>query len=182
MKNIWVYRHDGSIQCTDVMGESVKQAREDLASIIGEKEILNGEKRYLPMIRLCGLPTGAVNAFEITHAGWILLTTGFVGPAGFERWPDKSIPFRTKENLQAAPAGGGEVPFPFSTERADIPLSAVLRTLVCPPTGNDGCQKDLAGRPLRVYKIGDMLTMDWRPTRVNIGLNDRGLIEDVWFG
>ncbi len=42
--------------------------------------------------------------------------------------------------------------------------------------------QELEGRPLRVYHTGDMLTMDYRPDRVNIELGADQMIVKVWFG
>ena len=42
--------------------------------------------------------------------------------------------------------------------------------------------QELEGRPLRVYHTGDMLTMDFRPNRVNVELGPDELIVKVWFG
>lgn len=182
MSSIWVYREDGSIQCEDVAGEALDEAREDLARLIGESEILKGEKRYLPMIELCGMPTGAVNSFEISLFGWMVLSRGIVGTAGFKRWPETNVPFKQAATVESEPQGG-EVPFPFSADNKESPLPTVLRALTNQLTIGQGvCAADLVGRNLRVYEIGDFLTLDWQPNRVNIGLNDKGKIADVWFG
>ncbi len=41
--------------------------RGELAKIIGEDNILNMEKRSQIMIQKCGMPTGRMNAYEITE-------------------------------------------------------------------------------------------------------------------
>ena len=42
--------------------------------------------------------------------------------------------------------------------------------------------KGLIGRLLRVYKTGDMLTMDYNQNRVNIETNAEGIIVGITFG
>ncbi len=42
--------------------------------------------------------------------------------------------------------------------------------------------KELTGRPLRVYKTGDVITQDWKPERVNVELSEKNVIVEVWFG
>jgi hypothetical protein len=51
--------------------------------------VVQGEKRHLPglIIQLCGAPTGQVNAFELTLAGFWLLFHGI----GFRPWVDENL-------------------------------------------------------------------------------------------
>lgn len=42
--------------------------------------------------------------------------------------------------------------------------------------------KGLIGRLLRVYKTGDMLTMDYNANRVNIETNEERIIVGITFG
>jgi hypothetical protein len=75
--------------------------RKELAMIIGEENILRMEKRSQIVVRQCGMPTGNMNAYEITEEGWHILTTGIVGPQGFNLCPGtpegKTI-FSTEKN------------------------------------------------------------------------------------
>lgn len=40
----------------------------------------------------------------------------------------------------------------------------------------------LIGRPIRVYKTGDILTTDHIEDRVNIEVSDDGIIVKIWCG
>ena len=67
----------------------------------------------------------------------------------------------------------------MAAKDAKINIGQLIGTLT---SGNPTTIKELVGRPLRVYKTGDDLTLDWRPERTNIELNDKGMIVRVWFG
>jgi hypothetical protein len=60
-------------------GGSLEEVRKELATIIGEENILRMDRR--------SYTAGAMNSYEITEEGWNILTTGFVGPQGFDRCP-----------------------------------------------------------------------------------------------
>src|SRR5438270_631682 len=70
----WVWRHDGTLQCGLGSEETLDEARAQLETVIGAANVIQGEKRHLPglIIQLCGAPTGQVNAFELTPAGFLL--------------------------------------------------------------------------------------------------------------
>jgi hypothetical protein len=129
--------------------------RKELAMLIGEDNILGMEKRTVPMVQLCGMPTGSVNAYEITEKGEFMLEHGFPGRQGFN-------PCSTVAALNA-----------------DVNVGQLIGMLT---KGNPTTIKELVGRLLRVYKTGDSLTLDWRPERVNIEMNDNGIIAQIWFG
>lgn len=42
--------------------------------------------------------------------------------------------------------------------------------------------QELIGHPLRVYKTGEMIALDWRPDRCNIEIDELSVIVKVWFG
>lgn len=89
MTTRWVFKHNGSIQCDpNSRPIPLEEMRRELEEIIGAGNVLAMEERSLFVIELCGMPTGAVNAYEITEEGWQLLTTGTVGRRGFYDWPD----------------------------------------------------------------------------------------------
>ncbi len=91
--NIWVCKHDGTIQCQpDVNEISLQDARAELVEIIGAQNVLRGEKRITTVIQLCGSPTGNHNAFELTDEGYELLVNGAVGPLGWEKCPGEVVP------------------------------------------------------------------------------------------
>jgi hypothetical protein len=159
MGNIWVCKPDGTIQCDEDSKEiTLEEMREELASIIGDKNILGMKKTSRPMIQLCGVPTGKMNAYEITEQGALILERGFVGPRGFNR---------------CSAEGDKE------SEPSEANVGQIIGSLTC---HNPTTVKELAGHPLRVYKTGDALTKDWRPDRVNIEIDSKGIIVSVWFG
>lgn len=157
MSNVWVYKFDGTIQCdTDVQEIPLDKMREDLATRIGPENILSMKKDQRPMIQLCGMPTGQVNCYELTEIGWTLLSTGFVGAGGFQR-------------VDEGPAESPE----------KLNLGRIIGSLTA---SNPQTVQELVGHPLRVYKSGDMLALDWHPNRCNIEVNESGVIVKVWFG
>ena len=83
MATHWVCKADGTVQCQENPEIPLEVMRAQLAAVIGDKEILRAEKRSHIVIRLCGFPTGRVNAYELTEHGYWLLTHGFIGPMGF---------------------------------------------------------------------------------------------------
>ncbi|HEY9404302.1 MAG TPA: I78 family peptidase inhibitor [Pyrinomonadaceae bacterium] len=156
MANVWVCKFDGTIQCDEDSKEiTLEEMRKQLATLIGENNILNMEKRSQIMVQLCGMPTGSTNAYEITAEGWFILDRGIMGRQGFEPCP------------------------PATARGAEANIGQIIGKLT---SGNPTTIKELVGHPLRVYKTGDPLTMDWRPDRVNIETNDNGVIVEVWFG
>ncbi len=171
----WVWRHDGTIQCENVREETLEEARAQLESVIGADNVLGGEKRQVPMPRMCGLPTGSVNAFQITPWGFWLLFHGFVGPIGFRPW------------IEEAPVrASGEVPLPFEAlgERAGGGGGQAVRAVSGDLTGfpDPFLIAQLYGRPCRCYRLGEPLTDDYIPERVNIGLGRGQRIAEIWFG
>ena len=174
--NPWIWRHDGTIQCSDVAGETLEEAREQLASVIGEHNVLEGEKRTLPcpIIQMCGVPTGQVNAFQITVQGWLLLIHGFPGMMGWAPWTDE-CPSAGTDGASSGLAqlnSGGEDP----DRRARLVRPG-------PGGGGDPTRIDeLYFRPVRCYRLGDAITRDYVERRVNIVHNDRGRIVRIWFG
>ena len=159
MSNVWVCKPDGTIQCDEDSKEiTVEEMGKQLAMIIGKDNIISMKKTSVPMIQLCGMPTGNMNAYEITEAGVFLLERGFVGPLGFKR----CTPREEKESLSS-----------------DINIGQVIGSLAsrCPTT-----LRELIGYRLRAYKEGDPLTKDLRWDRVNIEIDSNGTIVDIWCG
>lgn len=158
--SVWVCKCDGTIQCDPNSSEiSLETMREELASIIGEDNIISMEKRSQPMIQVCGAPTGRMNAYQITPAGWCILNRGFVGRQGFNVCPDGA----TEQEESGATVNVG-------------------RAIGALTSGNPTLIRELIGHPLRVYQTGDAITKDWRPDRVNIETDENAVIVDVWFG
>lgn len=167
MASNWVWRHDGTLQCGLGQEETLDEARAALATVIGADAILNAEKRTLPgaVITLCGAPTGQVNAFELTDDGYWLLFHGIVGPIGFRPWRD-ALP---SSRLLAGSEGN-------YAAAAAVPQGQAIRLV-----DGSGSLDRLIGRRCRVYQVGDPLTEDYWPERINIGLID-GRIAELWFG
>jgi Peptidase inhibitor I78 family len=176
--SIWVYRADGTVQCSSSSGESLEAAKADLVMRIGDKNVIGpGEKRTLPGMRsaLCGLPTGRVNAFEITAEGSDILFHGIIGAGGWLLW---------RPDWETA-AGGPEVPFPWTL----TPAAGAVATI--PPhvamanslsiADKPSTIKELIGHPLRVIRPGDAVTFDYMPGRVNIVVDDHNIIQDIGF-
>ena len=114
------------------------------------------EKRQRPMVRMCGMPTGLLNCYEITQEGWTLLSNGIVGKNGFQRLDEG--PQESPENVN---------------------LGRLIGSLTA---SNPQTVQELVGHQLRVYKTGDALTLDWRPERCNIEVSDLKKIVKIWFG
>jgi hypothetical protein len=86
MPNVWVCKPDGTIQCDEDSKEiTLEEMAEELAMIIGKNNIISMKKISTPVIQLCGIPSGNMNAYEVTESGAILLESGFMGPLGFKR-------------------------------------------------------------------------------------------------
>jgi len=166
----WVWRHDGTLQCGQGTEETLQEAREQLGAIIGAANILQGEKRRLPgmILQICGAPTGSVNAFELTPAGFWILFHGIVGPIGFRPWMDEDMVVE----------GGGVDVWPF-TALSEVQENRL--SLVGPSKTDPCCIQELYGHLCRAYKVGDPLTDDYRPERFNVGL-EGGRIKELWFG
>jgi hypothetical protein len=174
--NPWVWRHNGTVQCQEWPGQSLEEAREQLAALIGEENVLEAEERELPCIipKMCGIPTGKVNACLITVQGYLILMNGFVGPMGWRPWTDEcpedwaQAPYAALAATGASRADGGGQPRALATRGGG---------------GSDPTAiAELFGRRCRCYTQGDALTQDYLPERVNIGLNQRGRIVEIWFG
>jgi hypothetical protein len=162
MPNVWVCKFDGTIQCDESSREiTLEQMRKQLASVIGEDNILDMKKSSRPMIDLCGVPTGRLNSYEITETGWFILNRGIVGNLGFEKCLADE---ETK------------------TRQADGDIKNIGRLIGECTKSNPIFVRELIGHPIRVYKTGDALTRDWRPDRVNIETSTDGIVVDIWFG
>jgi hypothetical protein len=157
MSTVWVYKFDGTIQCDTAAQEvPLDKMREELAALVGSENILSMKKDQRPMIQLCGMPTGKINCYELSENGWTLLSTGFPGTGGFQR-------------VDEGPAESAE----------NVNLGRIIGSLTA---SNPQTVQELVGHPLRMYKTGDMLTLDWRPNRCNIEVNESRVIVKVWFG
>lgn len=156
MNNVWVCKSDGTIQCDKNSTEIIlEEMRDELALIVGEDNIVSMEKRSYPMIQLCGMPTGNMNAYELTGQGWYILNYGIVGRQGF-------IPCQE-----------------FPEAESEVNVGQLIGALT---SSNPHTIRGLVGHPLRVYKTGDAITKDYRPNRFNIEIGKKGLIVNVWFG
>lgn len=157
MATVWVYKFDGTIQCdADVQEVPLEVMRGELAVVVGAANILSAKKDQRPMIQLCGMPTGRLNCYELTEEGWLLLSTGMAGMGGFQR-------------IDEGPAESQE----------KVNLGRIIGSLTA---SNPRSVQDLVGHPLRAYKTGDMLALDWRPDRCNIETSQSNVIIKVWFG
>ncbi|NCT82093.1 MAG: hypothetical protein GXC94_03040 [Comamonadaceae bacterium] len=103
------------------------------------------------------MPTGAINAYELTAAGVDILKHGIAGDGGFKPLASEKV------KLAAGEISIGEL---IGGQTARTP-SAIA---------------ELPGHPIRVYKTGDVLTKDWRPDRFNVETDEQRSIVSVWFG
>jgi hypothetical protein len=157
MTHVWVYKFDGTIQCDDVAKETpLEEMRKQLETLVGSGNVLSMKKGLRPMIQLCGMPTGTVNCYELTEAGWALLSSGIAGCAGFQR-------------LDHGP----------QEAEGEVNLGRLIGSLTA---FNPQSVQDLVGHPLRVYSTGDALTKDWRPDRCNVEVDGARTIVKIWFG
>jgi hypothetical protein len=81
---VWIFAPDGTLQCG--MGQEIPLDEAKAALEKRGVRVLAAEKRHLPMmiVALCGAPTGAVNAFEISDADRAALHGA--AREGFARW------------------------------------------------------------------------------------------------
>jgi hypothetical protein len=190
--NSWVYKGDGSVQCSPTPGQSLADAKAALVKIIGAANVVgDGEKRIPPGLRsaLCGLPTGRVNAFEITPKGVTLLFTGIVGPGGWMMWRDQwnggSGSSPDTDPARGIEAKGPDVPLSLaltpqagSTASTPAHLAMTQRLSIA---DKPGTIKEMIGHRLRVIGPGDAVTMDYMPSRVNMIIDENHVIQDIGF-
>ena len=174
MDGIWVCKPDGTIQCQNEPEITLAEARNRLALLVGEQNILEEKKHYIIVIRMCGVPTGGMNAFKLTPEGFKILMEGFAGPMGFRECLDS-------ERLEASEPGTEEDG--SSEDTGDVTLPALLASgRVSSVANNPVLVRELIGRPFRPYLTGAALTEDFVAERVNIEFSSHGRIVDIWFG
>ena len=161
MQKVWIFKDDGTRQCEDDPGISLKEMAEELETL--GAEVLDSEKRQYGVVStLCGAPTGQVNAYEVSLDDWNRIKKGYVGPNGFRVWPQEEVY-----------AGGPPSPWPTASVSPVELTSARYNPVLV---------RELIGRSVRCYKQGDHLTLGYQPDRVNIEHDDRNRILDIWFG
>ena len=204
MSEIWVYKADGTIQCEPAEAHeiSLDEMRRELATLIGAENILGAEERppLGPVISLCGAATGQINAYRITLEGFRLLMTGIAGTGGFQPVPDTKIqgdpivlwPTESTAKSSMTPFADPDdrwVPWPWALMAGTAPGSAEsARALInvmasrSAVGANPTTLADIVGRRCRAYTVGDPLTLDFVPARVNIELTTNQRINRIWFG
>ena len=170
MTNVWVIKDDGTLQCDERnKGIPLEEMQKELEAL--GATVLASEKRQDCRIisRVCGAPTGQVNAYEISAKDWAMILSGFVGPSGFRLWQCDTPEVDANDFTVL----GGEVPWPLLTQVAQNSSVRSAPALI----------RELIGRPCRCYHEGDVLTQDYQPKRVNIEMaRDSNVIQDIWFG
>lgn len=160
MENNWIYKADGTIQCqAEPKAISLEDMAQELIKILGGDSIVQQRKLHVPTIDVCGAPTGAINAYELTPKAYYLWDHGFIGHIGFQKLDPDLIP-QTEEESD---------------------LTSSLHEMNKPKPEGIG---KLPGHLLRAYNTGDALTMDYRPSRFNIetaSASDKTIVS-VWFG
>ena len=169
---IWVCKFDGTIQCDEDSKEiTLAEMRKDLASMIGEDNILDMKKQSGIMIKFCGMPTGLMNSYEITESGHSLLFHGIRGSGGFVVCPghQPSVVSRKGESAEKDEL----------VEKNKLAIGYVLDVLA---KSNPDKVSNLVGNPVRIYTTGDFLTEDFVFNRINIETDSKGIIVRTWFG
>lgn len=200
--SVWIYRADGSLQCGFAEGESLETARADLAKAVGDDKILSQEKRQKPGVvsSVCGAPTGAVNAYELSDEGYQLWLTGFAGRLGFEIWIWGGAKSGGGPNNYFA--AGPEVPFPMKEPGIPFPMKALAEDLVATPSSGSALDleklraliaevgspssrphllSEVVGHPIRVIAPGDAPTLDLRWDRINFYVDGDGKVTRIAF-
>lgn len=205
----WIYKPDGSRQCTGTPGTTSDEAKTELKGLIGEEHIQAIFKVGLFVVQLCGLPTGLCHVANIDDAGLELLLTGIVGPDGWAPWPFSDDPSAMRIGEQhpflarVADPGmpfpmrtGPEVPFPlkfdipeierngggavtFEPGRAAI-IPEIIKTLTSVGSA-PSTLRDLIGYRLRVVHADDPDPLIFYHARVNVHVDDDDRIVDISF-
>ena len=166
MNIVIIYKQDGTIQCDPNQKPRPLAEDEQRLTSAGVGKIYGSGNVPGPnvVIQLCGLPTSQVNAFAISAADWGKLQSGIVGTLGFRLWVGAQLPkFAAEKNVEVEP---GPVTTPMTGNIQAYPV--LIRELI--------------GRPVRCYREGDAVTMDFRPERVNIVTDAASVIVDIYFG
>jgi hypothetical protein len=171
MDQLTIYKQDGTRQCEDI---APRPLAEDEKVISGLKIPIIGGGRHerLPIMvpAMCGLPTAWANVFDIDATGLSRQQLFQLSANGFNVWR-----FDASER-EAAIAAGGDNPFPLEN-------LSIVATLLGGAQGNPELIRDLVGYVIRVYKTGDMITMDFRRDRVNFETDPQSRrIVRHWFG
>jgi hypothetical protein len=160
MENNWIYKADGTIQCqAEPKAISLEDMAQELIKIFGEESIVQQKKLHIPTVKMCGVPTGAINAYELTPKDYYEWEHGIVGKLGFQELDPDLIPQTEDEN----------------------DLTPALDAMNKPNPQGIG---ELPGHLMRTYNTGDPITMDYRPSRFNIetaSFSDKTIVS-VWFG
>jgi hypothetical protein len=184
MARIWVYKDDGTLQCGLGQEIDLPTMRAELATIIGDQNILAGEKRQRPGMfpDVCGAATGRVNAYSLTRRGLWLLFHGFVGSMGFQVWNWPNPSDRDSENNPVPWPSWAFIEQDDSGTKGDAKATLNVIAALTSVRQNPMTLAEIVGRPVRCYATGDVLTEDYRPERVNIERSKQGIIVSIWFG
>jgi len=187
MTNLWVYKLDSSVQCGGHEPTSPNDDALQLETLIGNKIIDKIKtKSHDEYIQVCGAPTGNVNAFLISYESAYLLFNGNIGPLGFAVWPWEPPQNRIDGQDVASPTNQlFDRPVPWPWDGKFEPQNAAFANFIASVT-QVGIQpvsiSELRGRRFRVYKAGDVLTLDYIQSRVNIETSADSVIQKIWFG
>jgi hypothetical protein len=167
MTGKWVCKPDGRIQCQDNPEIPLDTMRKQLAAIVGDDNILDQKKITVITPKMCGIPAGTMNAYDLSEFGYELLHNGFVGPMGFRDCP-----------------GDGQHAMPGVTDQAGTEpnfATGVAFTGISSAGSTPTLVRDLIGHRVRVYEQGSPVTLDLIFGRVNVVTKDH-VIADIWFG
>ncbi len=86
MSNVRIFKFNGSIQGYPESQASTPAAmRAQLADVVGEAVIVHMSTSQLRMKPCFGMPSGAINVYDITALAWFILENREGGPLGFAR-------------------------------------------------------------------------------------------------
>jgi|JI9StandDraft_1071089.scaffolds.fasta_scaffold301417_2 hypothetical protein len=208
---IKIGKHDGSKQCfdNDVAPAIPLNVMAEELGALGIR-VLSSELEHVPVIALCGAPTGRCNVFEISNEDWeahgrILRSNGYQAwnsqPAAQDNTEDallEKISALIDAKLQKLMGGAGVI----------WPLAMKLAAAANNPQGGDKGEwfpysnkgdigpwpfsagfpsldelQKLIGFSLRVTLDDAPITMEFIPTRLNLNIDSQtNRIQRIWFG
>ncbi|MGV8839595.1 MAG: hypothetical protein ACWA6X_04755 [Bauldia sp.] len=170
---VWVFRFDGTIQCSDVPEVTLDEDRAFLERL--GPDVITAEKRSSVLPAVCGAPTGRANVFEISAQDWVELEMSIVGPMGFALWPfdDRRTVEVYKYDGTLQCGMGQEIPL----ETMAAELRAARIEVLSSRKGNDGLMHiavcGASTGDINIYTIRSVSL----PTAIDLGfllLGDRG--------
>jgi len=193
-----VFKFDGTLQCGLGAEIPIEVMAAELEGL-GVKPTAADKRRWPGhLVQVCGAPTGQCNVYQIDDKDWANRQDAILG-ANYGVWPQDDVQedaaggrFATLQgdrlrgplNSTVSPLENIVWPLgPMAYTPQDIPVPIPLSAPGSPRLDSSRRLSELVGKRLRVYRYGDIYTLDHRIDRVNIVLDaQRALVVDVWFG